>query len=101
MPIKISNYDTALAKNSLKASFDLTIPEWGEVTYAGCKHFRKDDGKEWIVLPEKSVKNADGTWGQAIKLVAYPDATMKQLQKSALEEIAKQSAQAPANELPF
>ena len=86
--IEIRNYNPNIANKSLVASFDLIIRGWGFVIRE-CKLFEKED-KRWIVLPNKAVKNQDGTWGTPIPYFEFfnKDAWFK-LQKAALDEIQK------------
>ena len=62
MSIQILNYNANIATKSLVASFDIIVGCW---MIRDLKLFEKN-GKKWVIMPSKSVKHEDGTWGTPI-----------------------------------
>lgn len=95
MTIEIKNYNPDIASKSLIASFDLTFRDFGLII-RDCKLFQKDD-KKWFIMPNKSVKNADGTWGAPIPYVEFLSKEMYfKVQTMVLQEL-KKTAPSPVN----
>jgi DNA-binding cell septation regulator SpoVG len=89
MLIEVRNYNTQVAKGSLQASFDLILRDMG-IIIRECKHFKGQEGKEFIIMPSKANKQPDGTWGKSIPYFDFLNKEMfYQIQKSAITEINK------------
>jgi hypothetical protein len=81
MQIEISNVDRSIAKNTLAYKCDLTIPDWGNITIHGVKVFIKKD-ELWLKLPDRGIKNPDGTWGEAQPIISLPSQAFEVLSAS-------------------
>lgn len=89
MLIEVRNYNTKVAKGALLASFDLINRDFG-IIIRDCKHFHTQQGKEFILLPNKSTKNPDGTWGKPSPYIEYINKDMwYEIQNICLHEIKK------------
>jgi DNA-binding cell septation regulator SpoVG len=89
MLIEVRNYNNSIAKGSLQASFDLIIRDLGIIIHE-CKHFKGQEGKEFIIMPSKPNKQADGSWGKSTPYFDFINKDMfYQIQKSAITEINK------------
>lgn len=88
MLIEIKNYNPSIASKSLVASFDVIFRDWGFIIRE-CKLF-DNQGKKWFIMPNKAVKNGDGTWGKAVPYFEFLGKEMHfKMQELVLEEIQK------------
>lgn len=95
MAIEIRNYNTSISSKSLMASFDLVFRDWG-IIIRDCKLFHGKENKRWFIMPAKSTKNGDGTWGKPIPYVEFANPDMHyKIQSLVLQAIDKLSAPPP------
>jgi hypothetical protein len=100
MIIEIKNYNPNIATKSLVASFDLVIRDWG-LLIRECKLFQKES-KKWFIMPNKSVKNSDGTWGTPIAYLEFLSKDMHfKFQAFVLEEIEKACCSTPEQPMEY
>ncbi len=100
MIIEIKNYNPNIATKSLVASFDLVVRDWGFMI-RDCKLFQKDS-KKWFLMPNKAVKNADGTWGHPIPYFEFLGKEMHfKFQSIVLAEIEKAHCTIPEQPMEY
>lgn len=77
--MEIINY-TEINKNSLKAKFDVVIPEWGGLIIKEVLLFQKSPVEQWISLPGKSYKSKKDGSTKVYPLIQFDKKVMEKIQ---------------------